>query len=265
MKVFWVAANPEPRSLGGSLKDFGLNVLKKAGHEVELSDLYAMKWKAVAGPDDFPSRDPRERLEYMVASRAAYDSGEQAGDIAAEQQKLLWADAVIFQFPLWWYSMPGIMKGWVDRVFANGFAYGLPDPKWPGRTQRYGDGLLEGRKVMIIVSTAAGEVALGPRGISGGVDDILFHINHGMIWYAGMQPLPPFVVYGATRTNSDRYGELESLLEQRLLTLDSTPPIPYRKQNSGDYDDNLALKPGLECASAGLGIHLREPDEIAQA
>ena len=44
-------------------------------------------------------------------------------DIAREQDKLRWADTVILQFPLWWFSMPAILKGWIERVYAYGFAY----------------------------------------------------------------------------------------------------------------------------------------------
>lgn len=60
-----------------------------------------------------------------MESRYAYENGLQSDDVAKEQQELLWADSVILQFPLWWYSMPAIRKGWVDRVYAYGFAYGV--------------------------------------------------------------------------------------------------------------------------------------------
>jgi NAD(P)H dehydrogenase (quinone) len=46
-------------------------------------------------------------------------------------------------------------------------------------------------------------------------------------------------------------------LERRLLALETTKPIPFRFQNTGDYDDNLALRPGLEGDARGFAIHLR--------
>jgi len=55
----------------------------------------------------------------------AFESGTQSADIAAEQAKLLWTDAVILQFPMWWFSMPAILSGWVEWVYAYGFAYGI--------------------------------------------------------------------------------------------------------------------------------------------
>jgi NAD(P)H dehydrogenase (quinone) len=261
VKVLWVYAHPEPRSLNGSLKTFALETLARAGGETQLSDLYAMKWNGAAGPDDFPQRDRSSRMQYMAASREAYESGTQSAEIEAEQKKLLWCDVVVLQFPLWWFSMPAILKGWVDRVFANGLAYGLTDAKWPGRSGRplrYGDGVFQGRRAMLLVTTAGSESAMGSRGISGNIHDLLFPINHGILWYAGFTVVPPFLVLGTRDIRPERYNEITQALEKRLLEIARADPIPYRKQNAGDYDDGFELKPGLEGDSQGFGIHLRQ-------
>ncbi|MDX1809950.1 MAG: NAD(P)H-dependent oxidoreductase [Sulfurospirillaceae bacterium] len=54
-------------------------------------------------------------------------------DVAAEQKALLGADIVIFQFPFYWYSVPGILKEWIDQVFSYGFAYGTGGDKLKGK------------------------------------------------------------------------------------------------------------------------------------
>ena len=185
MKYLIVYAHPEPRSLNGALKDAAVAALEAAGHEVRVSDLYAMKWKAVADADDFPQRDPQERLVYHRASGDAYHGGTQSPEVADEQAKLLWADAVVLQFPLWWFSMPAIMKGWVDRVFAHGFAIGVAKPgtkQWA----RYGEGSLAGRRGMVAITTGAREAQLGPRGLNGDIEDLLFPIAHGTLFYVGL-------------------------------------------------------------------------------
>src|SRR5687767_239400 len=110
-KVLIVHAHPEPTSLNRQLVEIAVTVLAQQGHEVLLSDLYGMQWKAVFDEHDFPARANRERLCFVTESGHSYASGQQAADIAAEQQKLLAADAVIFQFPLWWFGMPAILKG----------------------------------------------------------------------------------------------------------------------------------------------------------
>lgn len=122
MKVLLVYAHPEPKSLNGSLKNFTIQHLQNAGHEVQISDLYAMDWKAALDANDSKNRLDETYFDASLDSQHAFKNGLQSDDIALEQSKLLWADTVIFQFPLWWFSMPAIMKGWVERVYA----YGLP-------------------------------------------------------------------------------------------------------------------------------------------
>lgn len=56
-----------------------------------------------------------------------------AFDVAAEQRALLAADAVVFQFPLYWYAVPGILKEWMDQVLTYGFAYGSTGDKLKGK------------------------------------------------------------------------------------------------------------------------------------
>src|SRR5690606_23333267 len=116
-----------------ALRDFGVETLQAAGHAVRQSDLYAMRWKAVADGGDFTDTDPQARLVYADASLRGFTNGTQAPDVAAEQEKLKWADVILIQFPLWWFSAPAILKGWFDRVLAAGWAYRVADPANPRR------------------------------------------------------------------------------------------------------------------------------------
>jgi len=71
--------------------------------------------------------------------------------------------------------------------------------------------------------------------------------------------LPPFVLYGTDRMTGEAYPDVAKAWEQRLLTLESTEPIAFRRQNFGDYEiPALHLKEGLEPASrTGFGLHVR--------
>ena len=122
MKVLLVFAHPEPRSLNGALRDVAIKELAIQGHEVRVSDLYADRWKSEVDRADFPSVAPDARFKPASASKKAFAANALTEDVRAEIDKLLWADALILQFPLWWFAMPAILKGWVDRVFAYGFA-----------------------------------------------------------------------------------------------------------------------------------------------
>ncbi|HVW42296.1 MAG TPA: NAD(P)H-dependent oxidoreductase, partial [Amycolatopsis sp.] len=174
MKVLWLFAHPDQRSLNAALRDEGLRTLTEQGHEYRLSDLYAMKW------------DP------LVWEVDAFDE-----DVVAEQEKLRWADALVVQFPLWWYGPPAIMKGWFDRVFVRGFGYGVKAPD--GTVLRYGEGELAGKRAMLITTVGGRRTSLGRRGVNGDLSSLLFPLQHGTFWYTGMSPLPPVVIYGADR------------------------------------------------------------------
>lgn len=266
MKVLLVFAHPETRSLGGALRNVAIQELKAQGHEVRVSDLYAEGWKSEIDRADFPALAPDARLKPAAASRDGFKAGTLTADVKAEQEKLLWADMLILQFPLWWFSMPAILKGWVDRVYAYGFAYGVgehSDKRWG---DRYGEGVFAGKRAMLIVTAGGWKEHYAPRGINGPIDDLLFPINHGILYYPGYDVLPPFVAYGADRLDEKGFDKLAEPLRERMRTLATTPPIPYRQQNGGDYViPTMELRPGRnEPNATGFALHLKVQTEQAR-
>ncbi|MFJ5885536.1 NAD(P)H-dependent oxidoreductase [Kitasatospora cineracea] len=258
MKTLIVHAHPEPKSLNGSLKDHAVSVLEAAGHQVRVSDLYAMGWKAAADAADYGPH-ASSPLKVPLDSGRAFEAGELTADVRAEQEKLLWADTVILQFPLWWYTMPAILKGWVDRVFTYRFAYGVGEHSDTKYGERFGEGTLVGRRALLSVTVGGPASHYAARGINGPIDDLLFPIQHGILHYPGLEVLPPFVVHGTDRLTPEQYSAVAAAWERRLLTLETTEPIPFRRQNFGDYEiPALHLKAGLEPAGrTGFGLHLQ--------
>ncbi|TDP97399.1 NAD(P)H-dependent oxidoreductase [Labedaea rhizosphaerae] len=254
MHVLWVLAHPDDRSLNGALHRDGLEALAEAGHTVEVSDLYAMKWNPVVDRDDFGTDG--ERLHVGPASRQAFKEGTLSPDIAEEQAKLRRANLVVLQFPLWWFGMPAILKGWVDRVFVSGFGYSIPDPERPGRSKRYGDGGLAGKRALVVTTIGAEWSSYQPRGIDGSLTELLFPLLHGTFFYTGMSPLRPFAVHDANRLTAEQYRTAAAALRERLAHIETEEPIPYRTQNSGDYDEHMVLRPEVAPGRSGLGIHL---------
>ncbi|WP_313204038.1 NAD(P)H-dependent oxidoreductase [Stenotrophomonas sp.] len=256
MNVLLVYAHPEPTSLNGTLKDFTVQRLQAAGHTVQVSDLYAMRWKAPIDGDDHPGRDPQRPFHASLDSREAYANGRQSDDISAEQDKLRWADTVILQFPLWWFSMPAILKGWVDRVYAYGFAYGVGEHSDRHWGDRYGEGAMAGKRAMLVVTTGGWESHYAARGINGPIDDLLFPIQHGILFYPGFDVLPPHVIYRSSKVGEQNVADVLEGLGRRLDGLATDAVIPYRRQNAGDYlIPSLELRPGLAEGAEGLGIH----------
>ena len=209
MKCLIVHAHPEPRSLTASLKNVIVKELESQGYEVKVSDLYSMNWKASIDRDDFKQLTQDERLNIISDSGLAYSESQLTDDVKQEQEKLLWADTVIFTFPLWWFYMPAILKGWIDRVYSCKFAYGVGEHNEKRWGERYGEGIFSGKRAMILVTIGGLEQQYSGRGINGPLEDLLFPINHGLLYYPGFDVLPSFVVYNTTRVTAVSYTHLD--------------------------------------------------------
>lgn len=254
--VLIVYAHPEPTSVTRQLVEVTVKTLADRGHEVIRSDLYGMRWKAVFDQDDFPSRANPERLSFIAESANAYASGRQTPDVAAEQAKLKSADAVILQFPLWWFGVPAILKGWIERVYAFGFGYGYEDGT---NRRRYGEGALEGKRALISVCTGGPEADYGSRGINGPIDQLLFPLTHGALFYPGMDVLPSHVVYGAAHFSSEEDVEAaKAAWRARVERLFDDAPIAFRPQNGGDYPDRRTLREDVAPGRTGLMAHVAD-------
>jgi NAD(P)H dehydrogenase (quinone) len=154
--------------------------------------------------------------------------------------------------------MPAILKGWIDRVFSYGLAYGVgehSDRRWG---DRYGEGSFLGKRAMLVVTAGGWAEHYSARGVNGPIEDLLFPIHHGMLFYAGFEVLPPFVAYQADRLTEDGFAEVADALRARMRGLFTIAPIAYRRQNGGDYDiPRCELRPGLEApGDRGFALHL---------
>lgn len=259
-QVLIVHAHPEPSSVTRQLVEVSVDTLQAQGHTVQQSDLYAMGWKAVFDAQDFPARSDRTRLSFVEESAHAFANGCQTPDVEAEQRKILAADAVVLQFPLWWFGMPAIMKGWVDRVWAYGLAYGYRNA---GNAHRYGEGGFAGKRALLAVSVGGPAEDYGPRGINGPLDQLLFPITHGTLFFPGMQVLPSFAVYGTGQMDGAAMASAAAAWRARLAGLFDDAPIAFRPQNGGDYPDRHALAPHVAPGQTGLQAHVAEAPRVA--
>ena len=87
MNVLIVHAHPEPNSFTAALRDQAVDTLKAQGHEVQVSDLYAMNWNPVASAEDFSSRENPDYLVYALEQRLGVKSQSLAADIQQELDK----------------------------------------------------------------------------------------------------------------------------------------------------------------------------------
>ena len=251
--VLIVHAQPEPTSLTRTLVDVAEQSLRAAGHEVLKSDLYGKGWKAEYDQGDFPVRADTGRLDFVRESGHAFEHGHQPADVVEEQRKVLAADLVILQFPLWWFGMPAIMKGWIDRVWAYGLAYGRHGQ---GNRFRYGEGGFAGRRAMVSVTTGGPAEDYAPRGINGPIDQLLFPITHGSLFFPGMSVLKTQVVHGAGRMTREGVEAAAAAWRARLAGVFDEAPIAFRPQNGGDYPDGHVLADDVAPGVTGFAAHV---------
>lgn len=126
-------------------------------------------------------------------------------DIDKEQQRLLDHDVIIFQFPLYWYSTPAILKEWQDLVLEYGFAYG------------HDGNALHGKKFLCALSAGGKADAYQTDGYNHYTVRELLHPLEQMATLTGMQYLAPFALFGARTAQED--GRVKSHVESWRMLL----------------------------------------------
>lgn len=206
LKVFIVYAHHEPSSFNAALLRSGADALRAAGHEVRISDLYAMGFDPVSDRRNFLTTLDAARLKQQAEEKHASETGGFAPSLSAEMDKVDWCDVLVFQFPVWWLGMPAILKGWVDKVFAVGRAYG------GGRY--FETGRFRGKRAMVAMTTGGLGSDFDGSGAYADIDTVLYPIRRGIFEFLGFDLAPPFVAYGPNRIDDGarrdyltKYGE----------------------------------------------------------
>lgn len=251
--VLIVHAHHEPGSFNGALTRRATDVLTREGHEVVISNLYAMGFNPVSDRRNFTTvKDASYLKQQREESHASAVNGF-ADDIAREMEKVERCDAMIFQFPLWWFGMPAILKGWVDRVFASGRVYG--GGKW------YEHGAFKGKRAMISMTTGGPESMFSGWGLDPSLDSILRPIQHGIFWFTGFQPLEPFIAWGAGRATPEQRAAYLDDYEGRLKRLFTDPAIRYTHLSDCDEQFN-DLRPRFVAAWTWHGPDSEEVNRL---
>ena len=191
MNVLIVLAHPEPRSFNGALFETAVATLEAQGHTVVTSDLYRLGFNPVSSRANFMSVKDANILRLQAEERHASEVGGFSQELEAEIAQVEAADLMIWQFPLWWFGLPGILKGWVDRVFAAGRAYGLGN--------RYETGVFHGKRALLSLTTGGPPEGYDVDGANGDLLGILRPIHRGMLEFTGFEVLAPQIHYGPVR------------------------------------------------------------------
>lgn len=232
MHVLIVHAHPEPQSFTASMRSTAVADLSAAGHTVEVSDLYAMGWNPVASAEDFGSRKNPDYLVYALEQRQSYEAGTLAADIAAEIEKVKRADLILLNFPLYWFSVPAMLKGWIDRVLISGLCY--------GGMRFYDQGGLKGKKAALSFTLGGRPHMFGPNAIHGELELMLRPLLRGTLAYCGLDVLPFFAGYHIPYLKPEAREQVMQDYRGWLAGLEQAQPLSF--VTMADFDERLYPK-----------------------
>ena len=197
-----VHAHPEPESFSSAQAAAVADQLRSEGVDVCTIDLYAEGWDPVLAREQF--LDGPGYFKPQAEQLRAVAAGTLTDPVKTHLDQLQRAELLVLSFPLWWFSMPAIMKGWVDRVFVMGATFG-------GEHGIFTGGGLSDKKAMLLLTTGGAQAAFAPDALEGygDMNTFLFHIHRGMLEFVGYDVLPPVVTHGPARLDdADRAAAL---------------------------------------------------------
>jgi NAD(P)H dehydrogenase (quinone) len=219
MHTLVVHAHPEPTSFSAALMHAAVQTLRARGHEVEVSDLHAMRFDPISDRRNFTTCADAARLRLQSEEAHASRHGGFVPELAAEMAKLARCDALLLVFPLWWLGMPAILKGWVDRVFAAGVAY--------GGDRSFAHGVMRGKRAMCVVTTGGHAQAYADGGAYAPLGTVLYPIRRGILEFTGFDVRLPFAAHAPHRADpAEREAVLESLRHHLVRFLLPAHPPP---------------------------------------
>ena len=234
MNALIVLAHPERQSYNAALAQAALESLVARGAAVRISDLYARRFEPDEHARHFPQRKNPMRFDAQSEQRFNAKHATLPADVQREIDGLLWADFVVLQFPLWWFGMPAILKGWMDRIYSG--------------SRRFHAGVCRGKRVMLSVTAGSSAEACMHNGQEGDTRLIVWPIQYAL-HYLGFTVLEPSLITGVWGSASEddaviQHRYLEAQLQNyrsRLMNLEKVPTVLFNSQD--DWDERRKLKP----------------------
>ena len=191
MKVLVVYAHPNPRSFNHAVLEAFCAGLEEAGHTHDVLDLYALGF------------DPRLTAEEFVQLTSPQET---ARDVREQQEKVAWADALAFVFPVVWMGFPAILKGWIERVFSIGFAYQVNEAGASGNLEGR-IGLLKHEKALLISTTHWSEESYERSGLRDAMHRMMVEYA---LEFPGVRRVEHVFLYGVLTADAEtRKGYLD--------------------------------------------------------
>ncbi|HYW28166.1 MAG TPA: NAD(P)H-dependent oxidoreductase [Gaiellales bacterium] len=208
-----VLSHPEPTSFAAALARTAAETL-----DATLLDLYAEGFDPRLSAADFTNREDPARLRPMEEQLNAVRTGTFAPDVARHVELLRGTDLLVMVQPLWWFSLPAMAKGWIDRVLVNGLAYEYPGYEpWTGPLSHV--------RALAVFTSSYERQEFEPGGRAGSVESVLHPLLWGTFAYCGMRVLEPFIAYGADSVDDDTREGYLTAMRARLLDAAAERPL----------------------------------------
>jgi NAD(P)H dehydrogenase (quinone) len=243
VKSLIVLAHPEQTSFNAQMARLAARVLAEGDDRAaDLCDLYRLGFDPLERAEHFADRQDPDRFDPQAEQRHASERDTLPGDVKAHLEAVERADLLILQYPMWWYTPPAMLKGWLDRVFVYGRAY--------TSRRRYDSGAFRGKRAMLALTTGGPEATFRRDGRNGYIDHLLWPLNF-TLHYLGFRVLAPFVAFGvegglkysAPAAMTRRLDDHLLRYEAALRSLETRPTIPFNGWS--DWDEEGRLKPGV--------------------
>lgn len=184
MRVLIVYAHPNPSSFNHAMLEHCHLGLEAGGNEVRVKDLYAENFDPVLRASDL----------------AILNQGSIPPKISQEQQDLLWAEGLVFIYPLWWFDRPAILKGWFDHVLTRGTAFDYS----PAGVK----GLLQHQRALVLITAGGSEDYFRQTD----AEHLIYRpVTDGTLAYCGIQNVQHRIYYNITSISAE---ERHAILEQ---------------------------------------------------
>ncbi|NQZ24620.1 MAG: NAD(P)H-dependent oxidoreductase [Colwellia sp.] len=197
-----VTAHPYVESFNFALRTQAIELLHMLDWQVNTSDLYQQGFNPILSPADFPNIPTSVPLSLPKQQEVAHQHALFSNDINSEQSKLLAADLVILQFPLWWGSYPAILKGWIERVLSHGYGYGS-------------NNLLSGKSILLSVTTGGANNEEELEHYQTKIDQL----GVDVFAYAKMKVLKAIINHGPSHSNEQQRQTLLERSKQQLVSM----------------------------------------------
>ena len=216
MNVFIVYAHQEPSSFNSRARQTAVETLEARGHSVTVSDLYADRFEPRLMRHDFSEVADPQGFNAQKEQAHAHKTASFAPDIAREMARIDACDLMIWQFPIYWFSAPAILKGWIDRVLAYRYAYG---GRW------FENGAFKGKRALIAMTTGAPAGGFAEDGRYGHIDMILWPLQWGTLRFCGFDVLRPQLFHGVGAPDEAARDAMLAGWRSRLGAIESETPL----------------------------------------